>query len=109
MARDRYVLLRRMIHCSDPDEEDSFTIGKGRHQKPVWYKKMLPFADEIRSNWKKLRTPSSHCAIDECMIKETGRTHHSTMAPGKPIKEGYKVFAIGDEGYLYNYAWYSPE
>lgn len=26
----------------------------------------------------------------------------------KPIKEDYKIFAIGDEGYLYNYSWYSP-
>ena len=42
------------------------------------------------------------------MIKETRRTHHSTIAPGKPIKERYKLFAIGDEGYLYNYSWYSP-
>ena len=56
----------------------------------------------------KLRTPSSHTAIDEYMIKETGRTHHSTQAPGKPISEGYKLFAIGDEGYLYNFSWYSP-
>ena len=24
------------------------------------------------------------------------------------LKEGYKLFAIGDKGYLYNYAWYSP-
>ena len=50
MVRDRYVLLQRIIHYSDPDEEDSFTIKKGKHQKPVWYKKMLPFTDEIRSN-----------------------------------------------------------
>ena len=26
----------------------------------------------------------------------------------KPIKEEYKIFAIGDESYLYNYSWYSP-
>ena len=30
------------------------------------------------------------------------------MAPGKPIKEGYKLFAIGNEGYIYGYSWYSP-
>ena len=48
-----------------------------------------------------------HVIIDKYMIKETGRTSHSTMALGKSIKEGYKLFAIGDEGYLYNYAWYS--
>ena len=108
MTRDRYVLLRKYIHCSNLAEEDLATIGSGRYKQPVWYKKLLPFASEIRKNWKALRTPSSHTAIDECMIKETGRTHHSTIAPGKPIKEGYKLFAIGDEGYLYNYSWYSP-
>ena len=42
------------------------------------------------------------------MLKETGRTHHSTIAPGKPIKKGYKLFAIGDKSYLYNFAFYSP-
>ena len=29
--------------------------------------------------------------------------------PGKPISEGYKFFVMSDEGYLYNYAWYSPK
>lgn len=108
MTRDRYTLLRKYIHCSNFNQEDLATIGVGRWKQPVWYKKLLPFASEIRKNWGCLRTPSSHVAIDECMVKETGRTSHSTMAPGKPIKEGYKIFAIGDEGYLYNYAWYSP-
>ena len=108
MTRDRYILLRKYIHCSNPDQEDLETIGLGRYKQAVWYKKLLPFASEIRKNWGLLRTPGSHVAIDECMIKETGRTSHSTIAPGKPIKEGYKLFAISDEGYLYNYSWYSP-
>ena len=50
MPRDRYVLLRKFLHCSDPAAEDSFTIGTGRHKQPIWYKKLMPFADEIRSN-----------------------------------------------------------
>ena len=108
MTRDRYVLLRKYIHCSNIIEEDLSTIETGRYKQPVWFKKLLPFASEIRKNWRVLRTPSSYTAIDECMIKETGRTHYSTIAPGKPIREGYKVFAIGDEGYLYGYAMYSP-
>ena len=42
------------------------------------------------------------------MIKETGYIYYSTIAPGKLIKEGYKLFTISDKGYLYNYTWYSP-
>jgi hypothetical protein len=29
--------------------------------------------------------------------------------PGKPIKQGYKVFGIADHGYLYNWIWSSRE
>ena len=103
MARDGYVLLRKYIYCLNYIEEDLKTIGVGRWKQPVWYKKLFLFADEIRKNWRTLRTPSSHTAINECMIKETGRISYSTIVPGKPIKEGYKLFVIGDEGYLYNY------
>ncbi len=108
MTRDRYVLLRKYVHCSNPEQEDLFTIGQGRYKQPVWYKKLLPFASEIRKNWRKLRTPSSHVAIDECIIKAEGRTSHSTVAQNKPILLGYKLFAIGDEGYLCNFSFYSP-
>ena len=108
MTRDRYILLRKYIHASNLHKEDQVTIRPGRWKQPVWFKKMLPFANEIRKNWALLRTPSSHVAINEVMIKETGRTSYSIMAPGKLIKEGYKLFAIGDKGYIYSYLWYSP-
>ena len=38
------------------------------------------------------------------MIKKTGRIYYIIIALGKPIKKGYKLFIIKNEGYLYNYA-----
>ena len=65
ITRNRYILLRKFIHCSDPIEEDFRTIRIGRYKQPVWYKKLQLFASEIRSNWKKLRILNSHTAQSE--------------------------------------------
>ena len=43
------------------------------------------------------------------MIRYFGHTSHTIKAPYKPIKEGYKLWAIGDHGYIYNWLWYSKD
>ena len=37
------------------------------------------------------------------MIKKTERISYTIIIPNKPIKKGYKIFSINNEGYLYNY------
>ena len=32
---------------------------------------------------------------------------HAIKAPHKPIKQGYKLWALGDHGYIFNWLWYS--
>src|SRR2546421_3622178 len=41
------------------------------------------------------------------MIPYLGHTQHAIKAPHKPIKQGYKVWALGDLGYIFNWLWYS--
>ena len=33
-------------------------------------------------------------------------TQHIIKAPYKPIKQGYKIWALGDLGYIYSWLWY---
>jgi hypothetical protein len=51
--------------------------------------------------------PGAYLAIDECMVPYFGHTRHTIKAPHKPIKQGYKIWALGDLGYIYNWLWYS--
>src|SRR5438034_11118494 len=41
------------------------------------------------------------------MIPYLGHTRHAIKAPHKPIKQGYKIWALGDLGYIFNWLWYS--
>ena len=41
------------------------------------------------------------------MIPYFGHTRHTIKAKHKPIKQGYKVWALGDSGYIFNWLWYS--
>jgi hypothetical protein len=42
-------------------------------------------------------------SIDEMMIWFFGRSKHTFKAPNKPIKEGYKIFALYKAGYTYHF------
>jgi Transposase IS4 len=64
-------------------------------------------ASIIKSNCKTLWSPCSHLAINEAMIMYRGRTHHKVKLSNKPIKEGYKVWVLGDASYVYDWLWHS--
>src|SRR5436190_245501 len=41
------------------------------------------------------------------MIQCSGRSLHTVKMPKKPIKQGYKVFALAEHGYIWTYSWSS--
>ena len=61
----------------------------------------------VRQNCKKFWQSSSHLAINEAMIAYRGQTLHKVKLLNKPIKEGYKVWILGDSGYVYDWLWHS--
>ena len=50
--------------------------------------------------------PSTQVAIDEMVVLFYGRSHHKM--PNKPISQGYKIYALYDHGYTYNFTFNSP-
>ena len=61
----------------------------------------------FRSNCKAHIQPGSNVAVDEMMIKFHGRSKHTTKMPNKPIPKGFKIWALCERGYLYNFILYS--
>jgi len=64
-------------------------------------------ASTVRKACQKYWAPGAHLAVDECMIPYFGHTRHAIKAPHKPIKQGYKLWALGDHGYIFNWLWHS--
>lgn len=89
----RYCTLRD--RAIDPKKEETF----------AW--QVEPIATFVKRNCRALWSPSSHLAVDEAMIAYRGRTLHKVKLPNKPIKEGYKIWVLGDADYVYDWLWHS--
>ena len=72
-----------------------------------WWFRVEPLAITIREACQKYWTSGAHLAVDECMIPYFGHTRHTIKALNKPIQQGYKVWALGDCGYIFSWLWYS--
>jgi hypothetical protein len=101
IGRHRFVQIQRYLHLCGPDrpplsDED-------------WFKKIEPLSSRIRQRCVELVIPATECAVDEMMIRFHGRSKHTVRMPKKPIKEGFKVFAICQGGYTYNLRFTSPK
>jgi hypothetical protein len=42
------------------------------------------------------------------MLKFEGRSSQKIIISGKPILTGFKLFALGDSGYIYNWEYIRP-
>jgi hypothetical protein len=114
MSHDRYQQLHRFFHVSDPSdslnpdlsESQLDELLEGQEEKHWWYK-LEPLISHFRANCMAHWVPGSNIAIDEMMIKYYGRSFHTIKMPKKPIKQGYKMWALCEAGYLYNFMFHS--
>jgi hypothetical protein len=64
-----------------------------------WFAKAAPLVDHLNAASKRVcRHPGFTCAIDEQMKKFKGRSSQTHRMKNKPIKEGFKFFALCDTG-----------
>ena len=64
-------------------------------------------ASTVRKACQKYWAPGAHLAVNECMILYFGHTQHVIKASHKSIKQDYKLWALEDHGYIFNWLWHS--
>lgn len=70
--------------------------------------RLEPMWSTIRNNCRSAVTPATWLSIDEIMSPFHGRSNHRVKLKNKPIKEEYKIWAIGYGGYVLDWLSYSP-
>ncbi len=61
----------------------------------------------MQAQFLKFWVPGRNLAIDECMLRFTGRSYDIITIPSKPISTGYKVWAVAQKGYILSWLWHS--
>jgi len=72
-----------------------------------WYMKLEPLASILRTRFQAYVILGQNVSFDEMMIPFSGRSQHTLKMQNKPILEGFKVWALCDCGYLWDFLFYS--
>ncbi|KJZ70308.1 hypothetical protein HIM_10315 [Hirsutella minnesotensis 3608] len=98
MTYDRFHILFRNIRLFDPEAPLSSEFDR-----------VNEWSNHIQQASLSLYQPGSLIAVDECMIRYTGRSREITKVPNKPIPVGYKVWVVAQRGYYLSWIWHLPK
>ncbi|KJZ69679.1 hypothetical protein HIM_10926 [Hirsutella minnesotensis 3608] len=98
MTFDRFTQILRNLRLCDPDNLISTDFDY-----------VNDWSSHIQQISLHLYNPGSMIAIDECMIRYTGRSKQTTRVPSKPVPVGYKVWASAQRGYFLSWIWHLPK
>ena len=57
----------------------------------------------FRTTCQSYLIPGTEVAIDEIMVHFYGQSSYTCKMPNKPIKQGYKIFALAKDGYVWHF------
>lgn len=100
LSQNRFKQLKRYFHVSEHYDPGSLP-------QSCWYFKVAPRADLLQAHYQQYFLPSSDIAVDEMMVRFTGRSAHTILLRGKPTPQGYKILALCDYGYTYSFIFTS--
>lgn len=99
MSQTRFEQIKRYFHVAPPDAPlNDSTTGKR-----LWHSKVDPALEQLRTSSKAYRVISTHLALDECMMRATGRSADTYKMPSKPIEHGFKFHVVADHGYVWDF------
>ncbi len=90
----RFEQIKRYLHISAPSTTTT------RLPTANWHLKLEPLASLLRTKFKAYVILGQNVSFDEMMVPFSGRSKHTLKMKNKLIKEGFKIWALCDHGYL---------
>ena len=100
MTYYRFQQIKRYFHVSPPPTPTS-------RQLIHWHTKLEPLASLLRTKFQAYVVLGQNVSFDEMMVPFAGRSKHTLKMKNKPISEGFKIWALCDHGYLWDFLLYS--
>lgn len=103
MTLKRFLKILRFLHLNDNE-----SMPKKGDEKFDRLYKIRPMITYLQTSFFNAYQPGKDIAVDESMVAFKGRTHLKQYMPQKPIKRGFKIWALSCSitGYLLNFSVY---
>ena len=99
MGQTRFEEIKRYFHVSPPDRPKEILLGRR-----LWHSIVVhEVLDQLSESSQHYRVPSSHIAVDECMMRAIGWSPDTYKMPSKPIEQGFKFHCLADHGYIWDF------
>ena len=87
----------------EEEEEQEEENGVGGEEEEVWFGRVSDFVDHVNKTSQFLFKPGTNISLDEMMRLFKGRSKQTYMMRQKPIKKGFKFWAVSDtvSGFCY--------
>ena len=104
ISRDRFREISRYLHFAD--NATLMPRGTPGHDR---LGKVRPVIDHLSGRFSDVYNPHREVAVDEAMVKFTGRSSLKQYMPLKPVKRGIKVWVLADShnGYFHRFQVYT--
>ena len=73
----------------------------------AWYMKLEPLASLLWTKFQAYVVLRQNISFDEIIVPFSRRSRHTLKMKNKPISKGFKVWALCDHGYLWDFLFYS--
>ena len=103
MTYDRFQVLYRYVRVFDHTEFADYY-----ENLPTVFQCVESWSQHLQHATTELCEPGSHLAVDEAMIRYTGRNKQVTRVPNKPVDTGFKVWIAAQLGIFMRWIWHQP-
>jgi hypothetical protein len=102
MSKTRWEQITRFlsIYINNNNKNNNTSSGS-------WFEKLDPLITIIRNRIVSAVSPATWVAVDEMMVAFEGRSSHTVKMKNKPIQEGFKIWVLGFNGYVYSFRFHS--
>jgi hypothetical protein len=100
MSQWKFQLIHRHLRPFDHTKVDETA------PLPKVFQAAEEWSDHIQAVSAEIFLPGSHLAVDECMIRYTGRSKETTVVKGKPTPLGFKIWVIAQQGFFIRWLWH---
>ena len=95
ITRDRFEQITRYLHFADND-----TLPARGEEGFSRLQKVDPIISALKHNFQSAYYPHCQVSIDEAMIPFKGRSSIKQYLPLKPVKRGFKVWAMAERVHM---------
>ena len=97
---NRWQQLNRYFYYIKPKEEDNNPFENT-------FQRVEDLSEYLRLRCRKFYGPGIYLAVDEVIERFTGYTNEIINIPTKPTPEGYKIWILGNQGYVLDWLFHA--